>query len=153
MSSVAQKQVMTLEVERPRPSLTDSDRLFWVALRERFARWASVLVVVKPETVVRWGWQLCRATCGATDGPRIQRFVGSVRRELLDHVVVLGQWHMTALMRNYLRYYHADRCHTFLDGDAPEGREVTPRPSRRDRVVARPRVGGLHHRYAWQRAA
>jgi hypothetical protein len=47
------QQVAALKRERPRPRLTDFDRLFWVALRDRWSDWANALIIVKPETVVR----------------------------------------------------------------------------------------------------
>jgi putative transposase len=50
-----------------------------------------------------------------------ERFVGSVRRELVDHVVVLGETHLRRLLREYVEYYNSDRVHTSI-GDAPEGR-------------------------------
>ncbi len=81
-----------------------------------------------------------------------ERFVGSVRRELLDHVVVLGEDHLRRLLREYVDYYNAERVHTAIR-DAPAGRALEPRPSSRARVVALPRVSGLHHRYAWRDAA
>jgi len=49
--------------------------------------------------------------------------------------------------------YHEDRCHLGLDKDTPNERPVTPRPSPAAKVVALPRVGGLHHRYEWREAA
>jgi hypothetical protein len=81
-----------------------------------------------------------------------ERFVGSVRRVLLDHVVVLRVDHLRRLLRRYVDYYNAERVHTSI-GDAPEGRELETRPSPRAKVVALPRVGGLHHRYTWHEAA
>jgi putative transposase len=81
-----------------------------------------------------------------------ERFVGSVRRELLDHVVVLGEDHLRRLLREYVGYYNAERVHTSI-GDSPEGRAVQERPSDQAQVVGLPRVGGLHHRYAWREAA
>ena len=80
------------------------------------------------------------------------RFVGSVRRELLDHVVVLSEHHLRRLLREYIEYYNAERVHTSI-GDAPEGRPPETRPSSGAKVVALPRVGGLHHRSAWRDAA
>jgi transposase InsO family protein len=77
-----------------------------------------------------------------------ERVVGSVRRELLDHVIVLNEDHLRRLLREYVDYYNAERVHTSI-GDAPVGRPVEFRPSSRARVVGSPRVGGLHHRYAW----
>ena len=81
-----------------------------------------------------------------------ERWVGSCKRELIDHVIVLNQEHLRRLIRDYVRYYHADRVHTSFQ-DAPEGRAVAIRPSSRARVVGLPRVGGLHHRYEWKEAA
>jgi transposase InsO family protein len=77
-----------------------------------------------------------------------ERFVGSVRRELLDHVVILHEDHLRRLLRDYVEYYNTERVHTSI-GDAPEGRAVQTLPSCRARIVALPRVGGLHHRYSW----
>jgi hypothetical protein len=82
-----------------------------------------------------------------------ERWVGTCRRELLDHVIVLGEQHLRRLLRDYLAYYHADRCHLALDKDTPSRREVRDRPSRDPKVVALPRVGGLHHRYEWREVA
>ena len=81
-----------------------------------------------------------------------ERVVGSVRRELLDHVVVLNEDHLRRLLREYVDYYNAERVHTSI-GDAPVGRPVESRPSSGARVVGSPRVGGLHHRYAWCEAS
>ncbi len=74
-----------------------------------------------------------------------ERFVGSVRRELLDHVVVINEDHLRRLLREYVEYYNTERVHTSL-GDAPAGRANDPRPSDRARIVGLPRVGELHHR-------
>ena len=79
--------------------------------------------------------------------------VGSCRRELLEHVVVLGACHLIRLVRAYISYYHEDRCHLGLNKDTPSLRAVTRRPSPTAKVVALPRVGGLHHRYEWREAA
>jgi len=81
-----------------------------------------------------------------------ERVVGSVRRELLDHVVVLNEDHLRRLLREYVDYHNAERVHTSI-GDAPVGRPVESRPSSGARVVGFPRVGGLHHRYAWCEAS
>jgi transposase InsO family protein len=81
-----------------------------------------------------------------------ERWVGSCKRELIDHVIVLNEEHLRRLLRDYVRYYNADRVHTCLQ-DSPEGRAVEPRPSSDAKVAGLPRVGGLHHRYVWQEAA
>ena len=82
-----------------------------------------------------------------------ERWIGSGRRELLEHVVVLSERHFIRLVRFYICYYHEDRCHLGLHKDTPNERAATPRPSSTARVVALPRVGGLHHRYEWREAA
>ncbi len=81
-----------------------------------------------------------------------ERFVGSCRRELLDHVVVFHEDHLRRLLREYVAYYNADRVHTAI-GDTPTGRAAEARPSGRASVIGLSRVGGLHHRYAWREAA
>jgi putative transposase len=82
-----------------------------------------------------------------------ERWIGSCRRELLDHVVVLHERHLRRLLREYIEHYSRDRCHLTLSKDAPEPRRVEKRPSRRAQIVSHRRVGGLHHRYTWQHAA
>ena len=81
-----------------------------------------------------------------------ERWVGSNKRELIDHVIVLNEDHLRRLLRDYVRYYNTDRVHTSIK-DAPEGRAVDARPSPDAKVVGMPRVGGLHHRYVWKEAA
>jgi transposase InsO family protein len=82
--------------------------------------------------------------------PYCERVIGTLRRDCLDHVIVLGEQHLRRILRKYLEYVHSSRTHIGLDKDAPE-------PRRREsidggKVVALPRVGGLHHRYT-RRAA
>jgi transposase InsO family protein len=77
-----------------------------------------------------------------------ERWVGSVRRELLDHVIVLSQRHLRRLLNDYVRYYHEDRTHLGLGKDTPDGRVAASAPSSGRKVISLPRLGGLHHRYA-----
>ena len=81
-----------------------------------------------------------------------ERWVGTVRRELLDHVIVLDKRHLRRLLREYVDYYNDERVYASLR-DSPAGRPAEVRPSLDARIVGLPRVGGLHHRYAWQEAA
>jgi putative transposase len=81
-----------------------------------------------------------------------ERFVGTIRRELLDHVVVLSEDHLRRLLREYVEYYNAERVHTSLS-DAPGGRTTEARSSESVRLTRLPRVGGLHGRYTWRNAA
>jgi len=100
------------------------------------------------------GTKPCRtAFMSPWQNPVAERWIGGCRRELFDRVVVFGQRHAIRLVREYIAYHHEDRTHLGLDKDTPLGRAVTPRPSPTARVVALPRVGGLHHRYEWRQAA
>jgi putative transposase len=81
-----------------------------------------------------------------------ERWVGSCKRELIDHVIVMDEGHLRRLVRDYVDYYNSERVHTVLR-DAPNGRPVEIRPSDDSKVVGLPRVGGLHHRYVWKTAA
>ena len=82
--------------------------------------------------------------------PFAERLIGSLRRECLDHVVVLGERHLRRLLTTYLEYYHRARTHLSLDKDAPDERPIEP-PAL-GAVIPIPEVGGLHHRYV-RRAA
>jgi len=68
-------------------------------------------------------------------------------------VIVLGERHLSRLIKNHVRYYHQDRCHLALAKDCPVGRPVTARPKATARIIALSRVGGLHHLYVWRNAA
>jgi transposase InsO family protein len=81
-----------------------------------------------------------------------ERWIGSARRELLDHVIVFDEPHLRRLLRDYVDYYNADRAHTELR-DSPVGRQIERRPSANAAVIGLLRVGGLHHRYIWREAA
>ncbi len=74
--------------------------------------------------------------------------IGTIRRELLDHVIALTERHLRRRLRSYFRYNHDSRTHLALEKDAPEPRAVEP--PEHGRVVALPHVGGVHHRYVRQ---
>jgi putative transposase len=100
------------------------------------------------------GTKLCRTAFKSPwQNSVAERCIGSCRRELLDHVVVLSDRHAVRLVRDYIAFHHEDRTHLGLAKDTPWGRPVTPRPSETAKIVALPRVGGLHHRYEWREAA
>jgi putative transposase len=82
-----------------------------------------------------------------------ERWVGSCRREILDHVIALNERHLQRLVRNYISYYHDDRIHDSLDKDTPHRRPVESKPSPCATVISSVRLGGLHHRYSWREAA
>ncbi len=79
-----------------------------------------------------------------------ERLIGTLRRECFDHVIVLNERHARRLLAEFCAWYNQDRCHLSLAKDAPEHRPVEPPVM--GKVVALPRLGGLHHRYT-RRAA
>ena len=74
-----------------------------------------------------------------------ERVIGTIRRECLDHVIVMGERHLRRVLKEYLAYYHKDRTHLGLDKDAPEPRTVQTQDV--GPVASEPVLGGLHHRY------
>ena len=73
----------------------------------------------------------------------VERVIGSIRRECLDHVIVFDEESLRRILRSYFSYYHRSRLHLSLDKDSPDSRSVQSV----GRVIAFPEVGGLHHRY------
>jgi transposase InsO family protein len=75
----------------------------------------------------------------------VERVIGSVRRECLNHVIVINDNHLRRLLKDYFRYYHESRTHLSLDKDTPECRAIQSNES--GPIIQIPQVGGLHHRY------
>jgi len=75
----------------------------------------------------------------------VERVIGSIRRECLDHVIVFHESSLRRILDSYFDYYHRSRTHLSLEKDSPEPRPIQP-PEMKP-VVAVPQVGGLHHRY------
>ena len=75
----------------------------------------------------------------------VERVIGSIRRDCLDHVVVLNDRHLKRILTNYFNYYHHWRTHLSLGMDSPESRSVQSPDI--GKVVQLPEVGGLHHHY------
>lgn len=73
-----------------------------------------------------------------------EQLIGSIRRECVDHVIVLDEAHLHRILRSYARYYNNIRTHRSLDKDAPVFRPV----QRTGSITSFPILGGLHHRYA-----
>jgi putative transposase len=108
-----------------------------------FAGWANTARAIGIEEVLtapRSPWQ----------NAYVERFIGSVRRECLDHVIVLSAAGLQRLMHLYCAYYEQSRTHLSLNKDAPIPRPIAAPGD--GRVVAIPQVGGLHHRYERQAA-
>ena len=72
-----------------------------------------------------------------------ERLIGSIRRECVDHFIVLGEAHLRCILRAYTRYYNEIRTHRSLAKDAPVSRPV----QRTGNISSRPILGGLHHQY------
>jgi putative transposase len=115
----------------PRYLLRDRDRIFGPEFVEQVKAMGIKQVLSAP----RSPWQ--RAY--------VERVIGTIRRECLDHVIVFDQASLSRHLQSFFDYYHHSRCHLALDKDAPESRAVQP-PSL-GRIVSLPQVGGLHHRY------
>ena len=92
-------------------------------------------------------WALARSSRPSSpwQNPYVERLIGSIRRECLDHVIVFNETHLRRTLGDYIAYYHQARTHLSLAKDAP-----TPRRAQAvtdGDVIAFPEVGGLHHRY------
>ena len=72
-----------------------------------------------------------------------ERLIGSIRRECVDHIVVLGEAHLRRILQAYARYYNDMRTHRSLDKDAPRSRPV----QRTGSIMSHALLGGLHHHY------
>jgi transposase InsO family protein len=115
----------------PRYLLRDRDRIFG----DDFAKQVSDMSIQEVLCAPRSPWQ--RAY--------VERVIGSIRRECLDHVIVFSEVSLRRTLRLYADYYHRSRTHLSLSKDAPEPRPV--QPPELGCVVGIPQVGGLHHRY------
>jgi putative transposase len=82
--------------------------------------------------------------------PFVERLIGSIRRECLNHVLILGERHLHRILTRYLAYYHQARTDLALDKGAPDLRPIES--SATGKIVQLPEVGGLHHRHIRQAA-
>ena len=115
----------------PRWLLRDRDAIYGDLFQRRIAAMDIREVISAPSSP----WQ----------NPYVERLIGSIRRECLDHVIVFNETHLRRMLGAYLAYYHQARTHLSLAKDAP-----TPRRAQAitdGEVIAFPEVGGLHHRY------
>ena len=115
----------------PRYLLRDRDKIYGRDFCERIRSLSIAEVLSAPASP----WQ--RAY--------VERLIGSIRRDCLDHVIILGERHLRTILKSYLEYYHRSRTHLALAKDTPEPRAV--QPPELGAVAGLPEVGGLHHRY------
>ena len=120
----------------PRYLLRDRDAIYSVAFQRRVQNMGIEEVKIAP----RSPWQ----------NPYCERLIGSIRRDVLDHVLVLNDRHLKRLLTAYIAYYHRFRTHLSLEMDCPHPRAVQPPET--GGVIALPEVGGLHHHYERQAA-
>jgi putative transposase len=117
--------------EAPRYLLRDRDSIYGAQFQQRVGNMGIEEVQIAPRS--------------PGQSPYVERLIGSIRRECLEDVIVLNEWHLRRMLQSYVDYYHTWRVHRSLDMDAPEPRpvqcpEVGP-------VRKLPEVGGLHHHY------
>jgi transposase InsO family protein len=117
--------------EAPRYLLRDRDAIYGEQFQQRVKNMGIEEVLIAP----RSPWQ----------NPYVERVIGSIRRDMLDHVIVLNERHLKRLLAEYVTYYHQFRTHLSLDMDCPEPRAVEPPEA--GAVIAVPEIGGLHHHY------
>jgi transposase InsO family protein len=115
----------------PRYVIRDRDKIYGAGFVRRVRAMGIEQVLTAPQSP----WQ----------NPYCERVIGTLRRECLDHVIVLSEQHLRRILRKYLEYYHGSRTHLALGKDAPQHRKRESPDG--GNVIALPMVGGLHHRY------
>ena len=115
----------------PRFLLRDRDSIYGEEFRRRVGRMGIEEVI----TTARSPWQ----------NPYAERLIGSIRRECLDHLIVINERQLRRILREYFAYYNEVRPHQSLERNAPQPREVEP-PAK-GKIISLPQVGGLHYRY------
>jgi len=115
----------------PRYLLRDRDTSYGLGFRNHVRAMGIKEVLIAP----RSPWQ----------NPFVERLIGSIRRECLDHVVVFNEQHLRRVLSSYFHYHHEARTHLSLDKDCPRPRPIQTCSS--GKIIAFPQVGGLHHRY------
>ena len=115
----------------PRYLLRDRDASYG----ERFQKRARAMGITEVVTAPRSPWQ----------NAYVERVIGSIRRECLDHILVINERHLRRVLFSYVDYYHRSRTHLSLDKDCPDARPI--QPPNCGEVIAIAQVGGLHQRY------
>ena len=115
----------------PRYLLRDRDKCYGERFSEA-ARWLGIHEVL---TAPQSPWQ----------NPYVERFIGSIRRECTDHVIVFNETGLRRILKSYVEYYERSRTHLSLGKDTPASRPIQRAGT--GRIVEIPQVGGLHHRY------
>src|SRR5215467_11511783 len=119
------------ENRAPRFMVRDRDGIYGESFRSRVEAMSIEQICIAP----RSPWQNCY----------VERLIGSIRRECLNHVIVINEWHLRRILNSYFVYYHRSRTHLSLDKDAPESRPAQDLQA--GKIIQISEVGGLHHRY------
>jgi len=115
----------------PKYLIRDRDKIFGNAFVKRVRTMQIEEVLIAPKSP----WQ----------NPYCERVIGSIRREWLDHCIILSENHLYRILKDYTDYYNNCRTHLSLKKNSPEPRNVE-KPEE-GKVVSIPKVGGLHHLY------
>ena len=115
--------------EVPHDLIRDRDRIFGAIVTRRLSAMGIRDKPIAPASPWQNGF--------------VERLIGSIRRECIDHIVVLGEAHLRRILRSYARYYNDIRTHRSLDKDAPTYRSV----ERTGNIKSHAILGGLHHHY------
>jgi len=115
----------------PRYLLRDRDSIYGEEFRSRVNGMQIEEVIAAPHSPFQ--------------NPYAERVIGSIRRECLDHLIIIGEDHLRRILRDYIDYYHNSRPHQALEKNSPIPREIEA-PAK-GKVISIPQVGGLHHRY------
>ena len=144
-------------------NVTDSPTAFWIGqqiveafpwdtapeylLRDRDKKYGKEFVRRVESLGIK---QVLIATRSPWQNPYVERVIGSIRRECVDHVIIFNERHLRRVLRDYVTYYHNSRTHLGLEKDCPEPRSIEHPDS--GPIHSEPMVGGLHHRYYRQAA-
>ncbi|UCF07074.1 MAG: transposase [bacterium] len=120
----------------PRYLLRDRDGKYG----EEFNRRVESMGIEQVLIAARSPWQ----------NPYVERLIGSIRRECLDHTIIFNEKHLRRVLKQYFCYYHECRTHLGLEKDCPKPRQIEPPDL--GSISTEPMVGGLHNRY-FRRAA
>ena len=115
----------------PKYLLRDSDQIYSEDFRRRVKGMEIEEVVTAPHSP----WQ----------NPYVERLIGTIRRECLDHMIIFNKEQLRRILQEYFSYYHEARPHQSLEGNSPARREIEPPP--KGQVISQPVLCGLHHRY------
>ena len=115
----------------PRYLLRDRDASYG----SEFCKQVDAMGIIEVITAPRSPWQ----------NAYVESVIGSIRRECQDRIVIFNERHLRRVLSSYVDYYQRTRTHLSLDKDCPDPCPIMPRKI--GKVVAIPKIGGLHHRY------